>query len=149
MLPRRVAQTVDTNTGRAGRFDGAALTLCHFAQWTATIAIMRMPSPEQALVDIAKLRDYILNLQHPRGRHKARVFRSVLGLEAHDAEHLQRLLRQAAWSDAAIPHEGDAYGERFLLDFPVEGLHRTATVRSIWIVRRGEYFPRLVSCYVR
>ena len=34
------------------------------------------------IVDLAKLRDYCLNEEHPRGRHKARVFRSRLGLTA-------------------------------------------------------------------
>jgi hypothetical protein len=33
---------------------------------------MKLPNPKRAVVDIAKLRDYILNPEHPRGRHKAR-----------------------------------------------------------------------------
>ena len=38
------------------------------------------------VVEIAKLRDYCLSDTHPRGRHKARVFRSRLALTAADAE---------------------------------------------------------------
>ena len=41
---------------------------------------MRLPNPSRAFVDASKLRDYCLNAQHPRGRHKARVFASALGL---------------------------------------------------------------------
>ncbi len=49
---------------------------------------MRLPNAERAVVDIAKLRDYCLNFEHPRGRHKARVFAAALGLTTADAEML-------------------------------------------------------------
>jgi hypothetical protein len=40
---------------------------------------MKLPNGEASIVEIEKLWDYCLNLDHPRGRHKARVFLSVLG----------------------------------------------------------------------
>jgi hypothetical protein len=43
---------------------------------------MKLPNGDQAVVDIAKLRDYCLNKDHLRGRHKARVFAAVLGRPA-------------------------------------------------------------------
>ena len=39
-------------------------------------------------------------------------------------------------------------GQRYALDFPVQGLGGVATVRSLWIIRYGEDFPRFASCYV-
>ena len=57
---------------------------------------MKLPGGERAVVDIAKLRDYCLNDLHPRGRHKARVFASALGLTVADADVLQRSLLNAA-----------------------------------------------------
>jgi hypothetical protein len=44
---------------------------------------------------------------------------------------------------------GDAneYGQRYILDFESIKGDRTATIRSAWIVRRGESFPRLTTCY--
>jgi hypothetical protein len=38
---------------------------------------VKLPHAELAVVDIAKLRDYCLNADHLRGRHKARVFAAV------------------------------------------------------------------------
>jgi hypothetical protein len=38
---------------------------------------VKLPHVELAVVDIAKLRDYCLNADHLRGRHKARVFAAV------------------------------------------------------------------------
>ena len=50
---------------------------------------MKLPNADQAVVDIAKLRDYCLNPLHPVGKHKARVFRSALGFTIDDAERLR------------------------------------------------------------
>jgi hypothetical protein len=41
---------------------------------------MRLWNGDKAVVDIEKIRSYCFSLEHPRGRHKARVFRAVLGL---------------------------------------------------------------------
>jgi hypothetical protein len=51
------------------------------------------------VVDVAKLRDYCLSDSHPRGRHKARVLRSRLGLTTGDAEWLRDQLLRAAQSE--------------------------------------------------
>ena len=61
------------------------------------------------VVEIAKLRDYCLSDTHPRGRHKARVFRSRLGLSADDAVWLRRALLHAAHDrqDALLPTGAD------------------------------------------
>ncbi|HXP87677.1 MAG TPA: hypothetical protein VN841_23290 [Bryobacteraceae bacterium] len=54
-------------------------------------------------VDIAKLRDYCLNPNHEDGKHKARVFASILGLGRSDAEFLRhRLIEAAAREPASV-----------------------------------------------
>jgi hypothetical protein len=40
---------------------------------------MKLPNAESAIIAIEKLRNYCLDPEHPRGKHKARVFSSVLG----------------------------------------------------------------------
>jgi hypothetical protein len=42
----------------------------------------------------------------------------------------------------------DAYGQRYVVDFSMEGPLGAAKVRSPWIVLTGESFARLTSCYV-
>ena len=37
---------------------------------------------------------------------------------------------------------------RYVLDFSMSGPAGEAQIRSTWIVRTGEDFPRLTSCYV-
>ncbi len=109
---------------------------------------MKLPGGERALVDIAKLRDYCLSEQHPRGRHKARVFALALGLTAAEAQVLRRALLNAAVEGDAVPGERDDYGQRYVLDFEMTGPRGQATVRSSWIILHGEDYPRLTSCYV-
>ena len=109
---------------------------------------MKLLNPGRASVDIEKLRGYCLSMSHPRGRHKARVFESVLGITAEDAEELQQALLNMVHTEDAIPVEQDEYGQRFVLDFSLEWRGKRAVVRSSWIVRSGEDFPRLTSCYV-
>lgn len=109
---------------------------------------MNLPRAERAVVDVEKLRDYCLNPAHPRGRHKARVFASALRLFREDAEWLKAKLLDAALRDLAKKAEEDEFGQRYVLDFQCERNDTQAMIRSGWIVRRGEDFPRLITCYV-
>ncbi len=53
---------------------------------------MKIPNAEHAIVDIRKLRDYCLNPHHNKGKHKARLFASLLGMNFDDAEELRNIL---------------------------------------------------------
>lgn len=109
---------------------------------------MNLPNGVRAIVDLRKLRLYCLNSDHPRGRHKARAFESILGFVATDADRLRNLLLNAALSEPAVVGRADTYGQRYTVDFNVRTGTGGAMVRSAWIVRTGENFPRLTSCYV-
>ena len=111
------------------------------------MALNTLPNAEHAMVQLSKLRDYVLNPQHPEGRHKARVFRSALGLIVDDAEELQRALLQAARLHEALPAGNDQFGSRYRVDFEMVRQSRSARIRSLWIVT-PDNIPRLTSCYV-
>jgi len=109
---------------------------------------VRLPNAESAVVDIAKLRDYCLNVDHPRGQHKARLFTAALGITAENADELRELFLLGIVEQDAIRGVSDAYGERYSIDMPLTRRGRKATVRTAWIVKRGENFPRLTSCFI-
>jgi hypothetical protein len=109
---------------------------------------MKLPGGERAIVDIGKLVDYCLSSVHVRGRHKARVFGSALGVTSSDGEFLRGELLRAAREGEAKEGRSDEYGARYTVDFKVIRGHRGAQVRSAWIVPRGESTPRFTSCYV-
>lgn len=109
---------------------------------------MWLPNRENAVVDLAKLVDYCLNAQHEEGRHKARVFAAALNLGQEDAPWLAAEILSAARTCAATEQDKNAYGQRFVIDFDLRRNGRAVRVRSAWIVRSVEGFPRLTSCYV-
>ncbi len=80
---------------------------------------MKLPNAKNAVVEIAKVRDYCLNMGHPEGRYKARVFQAVLGMGRTDADTLQAALLAAARDHDAVAAEADEFGDRYVVDFPL------------------------------
>ncbi len=109
---------------------------------------MKIPNADRAVVDIRKLRDYSLNPTHRTGKHKARVFATVLGMTADDAEALCDILLKAVREYDAEVRLKDSYGQRYQVDFPLEWKGKWAVIRSAWIVEPNVPYPRLTSCYV-
>lgn len=113
---------------------------------------MKLPNAERAVINIEKLRDYSLNPDHPKGKHKAHVFQEKLGLRAEHAERLREQILEAVLKSEAIEQSPSAYGRRFVVDFQAQrgvGYVMThAIIRTAWIIRNDEDFPRLTSCYI-
>lgn len=109
---------------------------------------MKLPNAESAIIDIRKIRDYCLSAEHPRGRHKARVFELVLRITASDSEVLVAALKRAAIENEAAAGASDSYGDRYIIDFEMKSGDRTAAIRSCWIVLKAESAPRFITCYV-
>ena len=108
----------------------------------------RLPHGDQAILDIRKIEDYCLSPSHPRGRHKARVFREALDLQRNNAAWLRDALLEAARSGEASQDGEDAWGTHWRLDAAIRRQGKSAVVRTIWIVRTGESVPRFVTCWV-
>ena len=87
-------------------------------------------------------------LRKPR-IHKTRVFESVLGISLANVDVLRDALREAArLSDTVVCKGDNGFGEMFVLRFPLRTDKGTAIVLSAWIIRHGEDFPRLATCYI-
>lgn len=108
---------------------------------------MRVPNAERAFIDVSKLRDYALNPTHRVGGHKARLFALLLGMNNNDTQELQQILLNVIQTQEATLGELNEYGQRYVIDFMLTWQSRQVTVRSAWIIRPDEDFPRLVTCY--
>ncbi|OGQ80109.1 MAG: hypothetical protein A3F90_12650 [Deltaproteobacteria bacterium RIFCSPLOWO2_12_FULL_60_19] len=109
---------------------------------------MKLPNGDRADLG-SKIEDYVLNPRHWEGRHKARVFESVLGITLTNREVLREaILSVAENSEEAEPLGNNGHGEVYVLRFPLETPRGRATVLTVWIIRDGEDFPRLVTCYI-
>jgi hypothetical protein len=110
--------------------------------------VPRLPNIDAAILDVRKLSDYCLDSAHPRGRHKARVFRQTLGISYDDADWLRDAFLAALSGADAIELERDMYGVRWRADVTLARQNRRAVVRTVWMFRAGERFPRFVTCWV-
>ena len=108
-----------------------------------------LPNGDRALVDDEKLSGYILNAAHRAGRNKARVFAAALGVTAANRGVLRAALLRAAREADADLHRVDGHGAHYAVEFVLENGGKRAQVRSLWTVRTGEDFPRLVSAFVK
>jgi hypothetical protein len=73
--------------------------------------MLRLPGGELAIVDRTKLTEYCLDPRHPRGKHKARVFASVLGITIREEDLLRSALLQAARTANATIMASDRFGD--------------------------------------
>ena len=101
------------------------------------------------MVDIRKLRDYSLNVDHSEGMHKARVFKAALGLTVQQADWLRDRALEVAVTGEARAGSTLAFGDTYVIDAWITYKGRTALVRFSWIVEFGTDFPRLTTCYVK
>jgi hypothetical protein len=108
----------------------------------------RLPNSANAILDLRKIADYCLSPVHPRGRHKARLFRELLGISQFDAPWLRETLLESIHDHDAFEIGADTYGSRWRVDVPVARQGTSVMVRTIWIVRSGEDVPRFVTCWV-
>ncbi|MGI0481894.1 DUF6883 domain-containing protein [Geminocystis sp. CENA526] len=96
---------------------------------------------------IRKLRNYCLNSEHDDGKHKARLFSSMLGINANDAEKLRLILLEVVKKHSCQLGRKDQYGQRYIIDFELEWQNKRAIVRSGWIIEHNDNIPRLTTCY--
>jgi hypothetical protein len=107
-----------------------------------------LPNVEAAVLDIRKIEEYCLSPTHPRGRHKARVFRNALGIGRTEAVWLRTAILEGVRETTAARLEEDRLGARWRVDIKLTRHGQTAVIRTIWIVRTGEQAPRFVTCWV-
>lgn len=110
---------------------------------------MKLPNGDKAIVEIEKFTEYALNPDHPTGRHKAHVFEAVLGMTLKDAAYMQEMVADIAKTHQAEIETPTQYGQRYVIDFELTTGTGTAIIRSAWIIRNEEDFPRLTSCYIK
>src|SRR3954454_3729684 len=56
-------------------------------------------------------------------------------------------LLKAARATQAKQGETDEYGTRYIIHFECARGEKTAMIRSAWMIRTDESFPRLLTCY--
>jgi hypothetical protein len=108
---------------------------------------VKLPEADRVIIDPGKLRDYVLSPTHSIGRFKA-VFFTRLGLTPENWERLEVEVRRLARQEEAEPGGETFFGVKYVVRGIITGpMGTSATVRTVWIVLRGEQVPRLVTIY--
>lgn len=108
-----------------------------------------LPNYEQAEIPRSKLEGYALNPDHEKGKHKATLFKEVLGFEQHQWGALARsILEELPFHEARMRGEGE-WGKKYVVILPITGLNGgTAEVQTAWMIRSGTDYPSLVTTRV-
>ena len=108
---------------------------------------MKLPGADGAIVDGAKVRDYLLSPEHPVGRFKA-VFFGALGYKRDQWQRLQQDLVDLGRSGTAEKSQKTRFGQKYevrgILVGPAGG---RAHVVTAWIVLNDEKSPRFLTAF--
>lgn len=110
---------------------------------------MKLPNAHLAIVDRSKVLDYLLNEAHPDNGGKARFF-GLLGYSREDPERLMQALREVAEHGEVASSAESAHGQKYVVDGRLSGHtqeSRQRSIRTVWIIDRGQDAPRLVTAY--
>lgn len=114
---------------------------------------MKLPNGDRVSISTSKIVGYCLNKNHQTGKHKAKVFSSVLGITASNSEELEELIRVAAIEGEVVSQNGTNTGQQLKVDWVVPGVERSsgrpAILRTIWEIASGDLRPRLISAFIR
>ena len=108
---------------------------------------MQLPNARNAVVPEAKITQYLLNFQHPKGKDKAEFF-TRFGFSLAEWQ----ILRDALLTHARVyevtstreVYDGTNYSLHGALSTP-DG--RNPLIRTVWIIREGQNIPSFVTAY--
>jgi hypothetical protein len=99
-------------------------------------------------IPTAKLTNYSLDPNHPKGKDKARVFQSALGYNQSNYQALIDNVNRNLHTAPAYFKGSTPYGDKYEVTLPLKGPNgKTANVLTAWIMKDGK--ARLTSIYVK
>ncbi|MGH7335908.1 MAG: DUF6883 domain-containing protein [Candidatus Rokuibacteriota bacterium] len=108
---------------------------------------MLIPNADRAVIDPAKVNEYLLSRSHPVGRFKATFFQA-LGYSSEDWRRLEADLRSQHLPKEATVEGPTPYGQKYVIRATLVGpTGASAALVSVWVVRADEDFARFVTAY--
>lgn len=102
------------------------------------------------MINPRKLTHYALDPDSPRGKHKAVLFRKLLGFTKENYVILMQQLKDKCWEAEGTFHSEDQFGKRYTVDVLIEGTAgQQHIVRTGWIVPPETQEAHLVTVYVK
>jgi hypothetical protein len=108
---------------------------------------MRLPNVHLAIIEQAKICDYLLNETHPFGASKARFFREF-GFTLEAWEELAIALKKHGEENEVARIKQTGFGPRCEVEGELAAPDgRRPRVRTVWQFDKGQTAPRLITAY--
>lgn len=108
---------------------------------------MLLPNADRAVVEDAKVRDYLLAPSHAVGRFKS-VFFGALGFAPDRWEVLREALLDIGRGGDAAPGQPSPFGQKFEIRGILQGPSgRQAAILTVWMISNGQDFPHFVTAF--
>jgi hypothetical protein len=108
---------------------------------------VKLPNAHLAVVEQAKVCEYLLNPAHRFGASKARFF-GEFGFRLANWEVLAVALKKHGAENEIVKEKETGFGPRYEVEGKLQTPDgRQPLVRSVWQVERGERVPRLITAY--
>ncbi|MCX7045758.1 MAG: hypothetical protein NTX50_09785 [Candidatus Sumerlaeota bacterium] len=108
---------------------------------------MKLPQLDSAVVERAKIAEYLLNPYHRYGASKCRFFMEF-GFHAEFWQALADALIEHAERHEVSKVKDTPFGPRFEIETDLiapDG--RRPCIKTVWQMDRGQTFPRLITAY--
>jgi hypothetical protein len=106
-----------------------------------------LPHAEHAVVEQAKICEYLLSGSHPVGRFKARVF-LALGYSIEDWPRFRADLLHHGRTGVVRRIETNAYGMKVVISASLKGPSGTSRqLCTVWLIPNHSIQPRLIAAY--
>lgn len=104
-----------------------------------------LPNIDRAVVETAKVTDYLLSDTHPQGSAKAQFF-VRFGFDANRPEEFKSAILMHARQHEVAVCERSRFGVKYVIDGPLEAPDgRSPPVRAVWFIEEVAPAPRLVT----
>jgi hypothetical protein len=108
---------------------------------------MKLPHAEKAVVEQAKIVDYLLNPAHRYGASKARFF-PRFGFRVEEWQLLALALRDHGRQNEVSKTRETGFGPRYEVEGELAAPDgRRPRIRTVWQVDTGQIVPRLITAY--
>ena len=105
------------------------------------------PGAQHAVVEPAKIRDYLLSTSHPVGRLKAVVFFS-LGYTTEDWVKLRDDILSLARNGEARLGQQSQYGQKYEVSGTLQGPNgRARGITTVWLVPVSDNRPKFITAF--
>ena len=107
---------------------------------------MTLPNAISASTAQSKLQGYLLNSNHPRGKHKARVLNSVLGYHYENWETLSDKIFDAVQRADVVDIKKTEHGVKYITPITVVGEKgKSMVLEVVWQIDNNSKVPRLIT----